>query len=254
MQGEPLLREIAESPEAEWKREAVRLYTRYAVEIVEAFGICPWAERARLEGNVTLHVDLRSDPTPETLAADLVVFGSHTQADIALYLLPTVAMDYAAFLRLFGAARAVYEASFPAGRAPFVMAAFHPEGPLRAEHAESLVSYLRRTPDPTLQLLRSTTLARLRQGRGAGTQYVDVSKLSAGAVMPPPVVPLSEQVAQRNFARYGTPAWKGLEAAMQSILRDREATYARLRRGFCPRELEHRELEHRLDPRDERTR
>ena len=34
------------------RREAIRLYRRYQAEIVEALNLCPWAERARLEGRV----------------------------------------------------------------------------------------------------------------------------------------------------------------------------------------------------------
>src|SRR5262249_32562635 len=48
--------------------EAVRVYRRYQIEIVEALNLCPWAERARLEGRVREVVsDFRSDDLAEPL-------------------------------------------------------------------------------------------------------------------------------------------------------------------------------------------
>ena len=43
-------------------REALRLHRRYQVEIVEACGLCPWAEGARLGGRVRERVVLGEQP------------------------------------------------------------------------------------------------------------------------------------------------------------------------------------------------
>ena len=43
----------------ELEAEALRVYRRYQREVVEALNLCPWAERARLEGRVTERVLLQ---------------------------------------------------------------------------------------------------------------------------------------------------------------------------------------------------
>ena len=47
-------------------REAIRVYGRYEVEVVEAFTLCPWAERSRRDGH-TRQLELEGP-----LYADLV--------------------------------------------------------------------------------------------------------------------------------------------------------------------------------------
>ena len=55
-----------------WAREAVRLYRRYQLEIVEACGLCPWALRARLDGKVRERVLAQGDGTDVSTAVAAV--------------------------------------------------------------------------------------------------------------------------------------------------------------------------------------
>src|SRR6267142_2316406 len=60
--------------------------------------------------------------------------------------------------------------------------------------------FLRRSPDPTLQLVRIATLERVRSGRPAGSVYVDPSKLRADELrsLEAPLS-VSEQIARANL-------------------------------------------------------
>ena len=82
----------------------------------------------------------------------------------------------------------------------FHCVAFHPDLPMDLSDENRAVSFLRRSPDPTLQLVRVATLDRVRSGRPGGTTYADVSSIPADALRslerPPDV---SEQIADANL-------------------------------------------------------
>ncbi len=85
---------------------------------------------------------------------------------------------------------------------PFAMAEFHPDAPAVLAPAGAFTSFVRRTPDPTLQLVRQSALARVRRGSGnSGSNYFDPSmverlyeQLQAGTPMEEPEAPLHERV------------------------------------------------------------
>jgi hypothetical protein len=59
---------------------------------------------------------------------------------------------------------------------PFALAAFHPDASLDLGNADRLVPFLRRSPDPTIQVVRISALERVRGDEIAGTQYVDLRR------------------------------------------------------------------------------
>ena len=92
---------------------------------------------------------------------------------------------------------------------PFLAAAFHPDYRAPGEtldatlDAARLVPFIRRTPDPTLQLVRASLVDRLR-----------------GEV--------SADVGRANFANVTARGLDKLDALLADIRRDRDASYARL--------------------------
>src|SRR5207248_7261659 len=87
-----------------------------------------------------------------------------------------------------------------AGDAPFYCVAFHPELPRDLLDAHRAVQFIRRSPDPTLQLVRASVLRAVRGDAAGGSRYVDTSKLSleeAMALASP--LGLAERIAQTNF-------------------------------------------------------
>jgi hypothetical protein len=212
----------------EWQAEAVRLHLRYSVEIVEHYGLCPWAQRARQTGRTAVEVLLPpSDGTPAAAIEALERWAGDERIEVGFLLLPRVALsrvDFDAFV-----ARVQEEASarHPIGQAPFALAAFHPDVSPDLGNAERLVPFLRRTPDPCIQAVRMSVLERVRSGTPQGTQFVDLDAILE-FVSRKEELPLRERIARANLATVRQAGLVEVEARMQEILRDRDGTYRAL--------------------------
>ena len=112
------------------------------------------------------------------------------------------------------------------------------DGPLvRVQHAEPdlgdaerLIPYLRRSPYPTIQVVRRTALDRVRGGADEGTAYLDLSLVASLDMQKPVSPPLRERIAKANLATVKRVGKDTVEAAIRDILRDRDETEARLAR------------------------
>jgi hypothetical protein len=202
----------APSEGAELEREALRLNDRYLREAVIAFGLCPWAERAISGGELRRHV-VAGDAEP-SLAAVLAFIDELARAggavSVAMLIFARAAVASPAFDRFTEEVRrADRERCRAEGRKDFVMAAFHPEAATTFSNRYQLVSYLRRTPDPTIQLVRAELLDPLRAARPS----------------------LSDDIAEQNFARVNAQGPGLLDRVLRDIRRDRDETYATLTRA-----------------------
>jgi hypothetical protein len=226
--------------DAEWVRpmstrggilevETRRLNERYVIEIVERFGLCPWADRARREGRVTTLVFDQTDPDlfDPTLAA-MHALAPRTACDVALFIYPEIGLNRLDFEHFARKLRALDAARHPPGQIPFAMAAFHPDAlPVLAD-PDRLVPFLRRTPDPTLQLVRESTLSRLR-GDVHGTSFYGPTVFVRNATgQPAPEPDVRERIARANYETVSRVGVETLEAVFDDILRDRDETRARL--------------------------
>lgn len=191
-----------------WRREALRLNDRYLREVVLGFGLCPWAERAMAAGEVRRGVVLAEVPALADALAfidELAQAGSATAVGMLIF--PRAASTSAAFDRYTEEVRrADRERCRAEGRKDFVMAAFHPDGAEAFATPYQLVSFLRRTPDPMIQLVRAELLDRLRVTHPT----------------------LSEDVAQQNFTTVNARGAAALDAVLRDIRRDRDQSYAAL--------------------------
>src|SRR3954468_3679423 len=81
-----------------FRREALRVYRRYVLEVVEGLKLCPWAAAARRDGQVVEAVILaenQADPQQSlTLLGDLA---SKLETDIALFIYPDLELDRLGF-------------------------------------------------------------------------------------------------------------------------------------------------------------
>src|SRR5437773_1075477 len=140
------------------EKEAIRLYRRYEVEIVEALKLCPWAERARLDGRVVERVLEWPCPDFARPLAAINELARDSLIEIGLLIFPTARVPRPEFewfvSRLVDADAGAREL----GTVPFALAAFHPDAEPDLSHSERLISFLRRTPDPTIQLVRCEAL------------------------------------------------------------------------------------------------
>ncbi|MBX3182295.1 MAG: DUF1415 family protein [Polyangiaceae bacterium] len=215
-------------------REALRVYRRYQLEVVEGLDLCPWAERARREGRVSERVLLQPHSALEPSLAAIQELAAAPELEIGLLIYPRLTLDYAEFDRFVAAIRQGDEQNWPLGEVPFAAATFHPGAVRSGEEPERLVPSIRRSPDPTIQLVRRSVLERMRQGPAEGTHFIDLQSFSFEQLPRPDQRPLRERVARANaetLKRVGLPAFDRIIA---DIRRDRDESYARLGEAASP--------------------
>jgi hypothetical protein len=210
-------------------REVVRIYERYAREVVERFDFCPWAARARREAkarpSVIFQPHLR-DLSPSLAAIDELV--SEAEVSVGLLIYPCVAadrLDFEHFVRLL---RQADSERYEPGAVPFAMAAFHPHAAADLSDPDRLVPFVRRSPDPTIQLVRREALDSVRGELSSGTALVEVWMLSPAGLAAPEKEGVRERIAQNNLHTVIEHGTQVIEAVLADIAADRAASYARL--------------------------
>jgi hypothetical protein len=166
---------------------------RYLREFVEALDLCPFARKCREMGRLTRRVLRGARPTEATLAAVRELEQTlEEDVEVALLIYP----EFAGSPLAFGEFRDEVRKSLRL----FYCVAFHPDLPMDLSDANRAVSFLRRSPDPTLQLVRITTLDRVRSGRPTGSFYVDAATLSPAELTAlERSVSVSDQIARANL-------------------------------------------------------
>lgn len=209
-------------------REVTRIYRRYAVEVVERFGFCPYAKRAREQGATREFVCLDAEPDLERALALVHDAARDPSLEIGLILYPDATLGRLALARFVEKLRSAHQRE-PGGLV-MAMEAFHPDAEAALDDADRHVPFVRRTPDPTIQLVRHEALSRVRRAGDHGTAFFDPSCMSLEALLSkPPSLPLHAQIAKANLATtcvYGVAAF---EAIYADIRRDRDESYARAR-------------------------
>ena len=214
------------------------VYERYAVEVVERFGFCPWARTARESGGVTLRVvfSVNQDDFEESLALMQTLHTARSQTDIALFIYPLLDLDRLRFEDFVRRLRTLAEAD-DRKLDEYAMAAFHPIASADFGHPDRLVPYVRRSPDPTLQLVKNSALSSIK-GLTQGTAFVDVEALSAlglRALSEPAPKAVRERIAEQNLTtvrEVGTPV---IDAVLCDIFGQREAAHAGLESRYGQR-------------------
>ena len=125
--------------------EVRRLLDRYFIEIVEVYGLCPWAKSARTGGEISVAIVWGERPTIDawvTAATELIAR-------------PTtrVAMVVAPELRLTPNELRVDREQVGRAVDTCGVADFHPDVEVDTATPSRLVPFLRRSPDPLLQFV-----------------------------------------------------------------------------------------------------
>ena len=222
------------------EKEARRVYRRYAVEIVETFTLCPYARRARQESRTREVVILGAAPDDGELEAAVEHLNEDEGVEIGLVLLPRVDLDPRDFEHRVQALRRTHQARH--GGALVALEAFHPQADADASSARLLIPFLRRTPDPTIQVARLSVLERLRRGRAGGTGLVDLDALEAALADPSSKVDellaapetLHERIAENNLATFRGPEGDRMCSVLDAIFDDRDRSYEAID-GLQPR-------------------
>lgn len=209
----------------------LEVYERYAIEVVERFGFCPWARSARESHNLVLRVILstESDDFEESLSRVGELHRKPDAADIALFIYPLLDLDRLAFEDYARRLRARAENASPKLDA-YAMAAFHPAAKADLSHPDRLVPFVRRSPDPTLQFVKKSALSAIK-GLARGTEFLDVSTLSIAALKAlrePQPLPVRERIAEQNLDTVRELGPEAVEMALADIAHGREAAHQRL--------------------------
>ncbi|MBK6532750.1 MAG: DUF1415 family protein [Deltaproteobacteria bacterium] len=210
------------------EREAKRLFRRYTVEIVEGLDMCPWAETARRRSQVSESVELGALPDPSEGAAWARRLGETPSVEIGFLIHPRVKLSRKEFVAYVEAVRAAY-AKDPGRRGVLMaMVAFHPEPEPDTTTALSLINFIRRCPDPTIQAIRLSTLEELRQRDGTGKRFMPMSAALALPLDAPAKRPLHEVVTDANQQTVERLGVAHVEAIVEDIHRDRDRAYRAL--------------------------
>ncbi|MEO8878477.1 MAG: DUF1415 family protein [Polyangiaceae bacterium] len=207
-------------------REVIRVYRRYQLEIVEACGLCPWAERARVEQKCREWVLLETDRSvnASSLAALGEVFADDN-IEIAFLIYPRLKATRPEFDRFVARVRDADSRRHPLGKIPFMFAGFHPEAAAELSDPERLIPFLRRTPDPTIQLVRSSVVDKIRGKTPQGTQFFDASTLLSDLEKPQPAI--RDKIALANLETVKKMGADDLRKKLDDIQRDRNESYQR---------------------------
>jgi hypothetical protein len=201
--------------------EVLRINQRYLDEIVEAFDICPYARPAVQAGAVERRVILDEDPL-EVIAE----LEKNPATEIGLLIFPRFALDADAFDRFVNELRDRDKARRPP---PFAMAAFHPAGSFGTETPQRMIMFFRRSPDPTIQLVRFSALEAVKRGDRPGGKFLFDFSARGWAELSSRVdeKSVSERIGERNRETALREGLQRFEKIFAAIRADRDESYAK---------------------------
>lgn len=220
-------------PDLELERETKRLYQRYAVELIEAFDLCPYASRARIEQRSAEVVITGPSPSDDEVLEHVRALGRDEAVEVAFVIFPRLVIERLALNAWVERLRHAHQGE-PGGLI-MTMEGFHPDAPPDLSTPGRLVPFLRRTPHPTIQLTRLSALERVRRSAPHGTGFIDLSSVDLRAFLAAPVPDsVSERIAETNREKVIDVGVAALEAVLDDIFRDRDETFARLEPAAAP--------------------
>jgi hypothetical protein len=196
--------------------EVLRVLDRYLVEVIEAYGLCPWARQARLGGELSVAVLWGQPELAEWQAAAQELLARPTTR-VAMVVAPELAETTGG---LRGTREQISRIVKIAG-----VAEFHPDGNRDTATAARLVSHLRRSPDPLLQFVPFEILESVRSSP-ALTDLQEQAK-ALGGISTAPREDIGDRIAETNHARV-VKDLAAFDATLDDIAADRRRSYARV--------------------------
>jgi hypothetical protein len=196
--------------------EVMRVLERYLVEVVERYELCPWARGAREQGEIAVGV-LWGEPALEAWIAEGTRLLAAPRARVAMVVAPELAIAREQLRAL----RDAVTARMPTAG----VAEFHPTAELDLATPPRLVPFLRRSPDPMLQLVPLAIIDAVRSTAPAPGLAQQASMLRGHAE--PPRREIAARIAEANHARVARDR-AAIAATLDDIAADRRAAYARV--------------------------
>jgi hypothetical protein len=172
---------------------------RYLREFVEALNVCPFAQRSRDEGQLERRVLLGSELDLQRTLREVnaLLEATDRRIEVALFLYPELRADYETFDHFATSVRTAHELAQPEDG--FFIVAFHPDAPVDTASPSRTVSLMRRSPDPTLQLVRRSVIARTKGVPPDETRWMNPADLNPEAPLPERSESLSDRITNTNF-------------------------------------------------------
>jgi len=145
-------------------RDALARNDRYLLEFIEALNLCPFAKGCREGGTLHREVFALDAPSVPEVVARVQVLEARPpdQVEVALFLFPRLAIGARDFERFVAEVRTAHQAALGHGRAGYFLVAFHPDLKMDLGNADRAVTFLRKSPDPTIQLVSTAATDRAR--------------------------------------------------------------------------------------------
>lgn len=204
---------VAESKKG---REARRILDRYLIEVVETYGFCPWARSARTGGEIGVSILFGQPSLDEWVTAARETI-ARPGVKVAMIVAPELAVGAAGFREI---REQVARRAEGAG-----VADFHPDGAFDATTPARLVPFVRRSPDPLLQLLPLAMLDEVRTQTAPPSLSEQAQLL--GGVAHTGTQDIADRIAATNHARVAIDR-AAIEAVLDDIAADRRGSYARV--------------------------
>lgn len=194
--------------------EVFRLLTRYLVEVVERWDLCPWARNARQRGEVGMEV-VWGTPTRDAWVAAAQRQLARPGVQVAMIVAPELGIDR---IDLHDVRNNVSTAVEIAG-----VAEFHPDAEIDLVSPSRLVPFIRRSPDPLLQLVPLAILDAIR-GAPPAVDRVDQIRMLGGQAKPMKR-DAGDRIADANHAAISATRDEVI-ATLDDIAADRVRSYA----------------------------
>ncbi len=203
--------------------EVLRVHERYAKEIVESFDICPFARAARHSGAVRREVlaTRTTSPVEESLVKLLLALADDERTQVALLIFPLLECAPNEFDIFVSTLR---ERS---AKSPYAMAGFHPDARWSIDTPAKLVMFLRRTPDPTIQLVRYSALEAVKRAGPPGGKFLFDQRVTSFAELDRRAggEPVSDRIARENRETVLREGIVRFETVFEDIRADRDRSY-----------------------------
>jgi hypothetical protein len=208
--------------------EVLRINDRFTQEVVEAFDICPFARGARIQGRAIREVVLHDEPEVEpSLAVIERLEKDPRRLEVVQVIYPRLDVTPKEFEHFNARLRNAHAARTT--NPVFVHATFHPDYGCDTRTPDALVMFFRRAPDPTIQLVRFSTIQSVRKHEDRGTIVMDPSTFDWTKPPPPPPPTIPEKITRDNYDRVMRDGPEVIDRIYADIRKDRDASYTRFR-------------------------
>ncbi len=195
------------------RAEVMRLLDRYLVEVVERYELCPWARASREKDELGIDVLWGTPTVLEWItAANALLERPNTRVVMV------VAPELVVTTSELRAVRAEVAAKIPKAG----VAEFHPDATLDLATPARLVPFVRRSPDPMLQLVPLALLATVRTQPITAERVLQLQML--GSLAPAPKQDIAEVIAEANHKTV-SGAQAEIVATLAEIAEDRRRSY-----------------------------